>query len=286
MPSDLMRLEDSVEFFLPAENRIDVEKSKKYTAALKGAGVCFPVQRYGSYPTTRKPFDEGFIFEDADGVIFSLKQVQGEPLVAKPRDLGLPEQAELWDSLSPKLIEVQEQGNRAIRAVIVDSDNRVWLVTGDQYRLVPVDLESYTPENSRLLIRGDLLTFSVLVRTPDSIEIMVFDREFNRLAHHQEFVPGRQDFAFKAGNWLFPVELKYNSRHSNFLGFFFHVGSPMAFVISAFLAGGYFLWAWKTQRWRRARLMDVLVIALTGLVGLIVALAIPPTQPRRLRLSE
>jgi uncharacterized protein (DUF1499 family) len=281
MPSELMRLEDGVEFYLPAENRVDEEMSAQYTAALEAAGVRFPVQRYGTYPTTRKPFDEGFIFEDASGVIFNLKKVKGEPFIARLKDLGLPEQADLWDGLSPKLIEIQEQGNRAIRAVIVDQEDQIWLVTGEQYKLVPVDMETYTPENSRLLVRGDLLTFSVYVRSPDAIEILVMDRDFNVLAQHQEFVPGRQDFAFKARDWLFPLELDYRSRHSNFLGFFFQVGSPFAFLISSLLAAGYAFWAWKTRRWRFHRLLDVVAIVATGFVGLLVAVSIPPTQARR-----
>lgn len=286
MPEDLMRLEDAVTFYLPAENRVDADKSMQYTNALKAAGVLFPIVRYGSYPTTRKTFDEGFIFEDSAGVLYRLRRVEGQPSVAKLKDIGLPEQAALWDQLSPKLIEIQEQANREIRATIVDENNRIWLIAGENYKLVPVEMVRYTPWNSRLLIRGDLLTYSILVRSPDAIEIKVLDRDFRELAHHHERVPGRQDIAFKVRDLIFPIELDYRSRHSNFLGFFFEFGSPWAFVISGLLALGYAIWAWRTRRWRTQRVLDLIVILATGLLGLVVAILIPPTRPRKLRITD
>jgi len=283
MPTDLMRLDDAVTFYIPAENRIDEDKSAHYTDVLEAAGVVFPVVRYGSFPTTRKPFDEGFIFEDAAGALFSLRQVQGEPEVALMKDLGLPEQAKMWEQLRPKLIEIQEQANRAIRAVIVDQADRIWLVAGDFFRLVPIEMATYEPANSRLLIRGNLLTFSVMVRSPEGIEVVILDRDFNELARHSEFVPGRDDFAWEAADWLFPLRIDYRNRHSNYLGLFVGWGQPWAFGISGLMALGYLGWARWTHRWRAVRLVDALVIVLSGWLGLVMALAIPPTHARHRR---
>lgn len=277
MPADFLRLGQSVEFLDPQTNRVLQEKSARFAAAFATAGFVFPVAFANSNPSNRKPYDEGCYLTDATGAIFQLRQVRGEPELRRLSATVPPEQSAAWLALRPRYLHVQEIDSRELRVLIVNQDGTVHLALGPDYRLVPLPLRSYQPEHSELSLRGDLLHRVVTVESPDHLEVVVFDRQYQEIARHEEMLPQYADTrAGRVERTLFPFTWDLRSDESGYLGFNVVWGQLSALAVNALALLGWLgarrltgaSWSW----------LDLIAIATGGLYGLLAVLVAPPAS--------
>ena len=155
MPADAFRLtDDGIEFIDMAANRIELQKSARFTETMRRKGVRFPVTEISGNPTTRKEYDEGYVLLDADRQMFHLKMVQGRPYV---RAIALPE------GVRPEHLFITEFHSRRTLALLTDDRNRLYAVCMPGYEVRRVEGVAYDPLRESISIIGTLLHWTVCV---------------------------------------------------------------------------------------------------------------------------
>ena len=155
MPADAFRLtDDGIEFIDMAANRVEQQKSARFTEVMRRKGVRFPVTELSGNPTTRKEYDEGYVLLDADRRMFHLKMVQGRPYV---RAIALPE------GVRPEHLFITEFHNRRTLALLTDDRARLYAVCMPGYEVRRVGEVFYDPLRESISIIGTLLHWTVCV---------------------------------------------------------------------------------------------------------------------------
>lgn len=279
LPPDFMRLGKSVEFIDAKSNTLLAEKSAKFLEAFKAQGFVFPATIVGGNPSTMKPYDEGYFIADNQGSVFHLRQVQGAPVLKRVSDVVKPEEKARWTSLKPRFIQVQEQDNHEVRAVIIDQGGQANIVVGPDYRLVTVPLKDYNPTTMVLNMRGDLLNRLATVSSEHHLEAIVMNRNYDLVDRHSEPLRERRETtAGKIAGALFPFTLEFEDKNSGYIGFYAQPGNAMMWIVNGSLL--LILTGWILFRKQRlpARWLDLLAVATTGLFGFVLVWLIPRSE--------
>ena len=278
MPGDVMRLSADLEFLDVKRNTILADKTARFRQAFTTAGFVFPATVVGGNPSTLKPYDEGYFITDATGGIFHLRQEQGEPVLVKISDVVPADERARWTALKPRHIHVQEQGNREIRALIVESNGPAYLVIGPDYRLVTLPLQNYDPSTMNLSVRGDMLNRLVTVSSDVYVEAVALNRDYSFADRYIETAtPVRDRPAGRLARALFPFTLDFEDDNSGFLGFHIKSGSHVAWWINSILLLAHAAWLLARKQLHLARWPDMAAVALGGVYGFLLALLLPRT---------
>lgn len=277
VPQDFMRIlkDGRIEFPEPKNNSVNTEKSERFTNAFARAKFNFPVTAIGANANPRKPYDEGIYLADAEGQMFLLRQVRGEPEVTRIGDIAADPGA--WRALKPRHIIVNEIETRELRALIIDTNGQPWLSVGEKHRLVKLPVESYTPAGATLSIRGNLLNRMLVVQTEEKQEAVALDREYKVIDRYEgdltapsALPPG------KIGALLFPFTWWMTDDSSGYFGFYGKFGSALAFALNAVFLVLYIIWLRIRERKVSAVFVpDFIIIAAGGICGLLPALLLP-----------
>jgi hypothetical protein len=268
MPGDMMRLGDRIEFLDVKANRLLPEKSARFQKAFTEAGFVFPTRLVGGNPSTLKPYDEGYFLVDSAGAFFHLRQVRGEPELHRLTDIVRPEDKDRWANLSPLYLHVQEQDNKEVRFLIVETNGGVHLVIGKDYRLVTIPLDKYDPTKMQLSVRGDLLNRLVTVNSDASVEAVVMDRDYKFVDRYSESLTPRE--ARPAGRIaaeIFPFMLDFESDNSGYLGFYLVWGNWLAWGINLGLMIVLAGWWRLSKRPLTQHLAELAAVGFGGLFG-------------------
>lgn len=265
MPPDFVRPGARFTFLNAEANAIDIHLTDTFSLELEQQGFVFPVVHFANNPTSRKTFDDGMLLVDAEGQWYRIRREHDEPVVQK-----------LAIDLDPIWLQVREQLNREIRAVVVDRDHSVWLLVGEGFKAIPIPLRRFDPQVTRLSLRGNLLDLQFSAVHGDSVEYLVLNRDFAEIAWHGEDLPPWYERPGQAlRRALFPVSLSFKVPYQNFIGAYFAFGHPWAWLPGLFLA---FLLFVLRSRFRWAAPFDAPalgVILVFGWIGVIAALCVP-----------
>lgn len=158
MPSDVFRITDSsIEFIDMESKEINTSKSNLFTSVMNKKGFNYPATIVNGNPTTRKEYDDGYLILDANHKLFHLKQNVGRPFVRAvetPDSINL-EQAFLTEFKSHKII-----------GLVCDDKGHIFVLQND-YQLKLVDVGPYDPHSDQLVIYGNLLDWTVIIRKDD-----------------------------------------------------------------------------------------------------------------------
>ena len=274
-----MRLGSTIEFIRAQTNVVEREKSARFQQAFAAAGFVFPATVLGGNPSTMKPYDEGYFVADATGATFHLRQLHGQPDIHRVASLALPEDKPRWEALKPRYFHVQEQDNREVRAIIVDTSNQAWFAVGKNYRLVKIPSQRYDPARMTLVVRGDLINRLVSVTGDDSVEAVVLNRDYGLVARYTEpLLPRASTAAGKLARAIFPFTLRFDDVSSGYLGVFPEYGSRVALWVNTGLLAVLLAWLGARKQLRLSRLPDILTVALGGLYGMALVFLLPKPE--------
>lgn len=200
MPDDVFRFtSEGIEFIdMKANSRKD-GKSRLFTQTLANKGFCFPATCVAGNPTTRKEYDEGYLLLDAEGKLFHMKQMRGRPYVKV---------VELPDGVRPCHLFVTEFRSRQTRGLFTDKNHRLYVVAAD-YRIVPTGVDAYNPETDDLLIIGNMMDWTVNVRTSQSSDYYALRADDYSLIGRMSYPAGQGGlpglhFTSSADKFVFP----------------------------------------------------------------------------------
>lgn len=153
MPEDVFRFtREGIEFIDTGTNKVNPEKSAKYTQALSAAGFSYPARTVSGNPTTRKEYDNGYLAVDSEGKFFHFKQVKGEPYV---KAIDIPA------GLEVRYVFETEFRDRKAVGFVVDQNNKLYQVSAHDYRFHKVAIDGYDPTMDAITIIGNMFDWTV-----------------------------------------------------------------------------------------------------------------------------
>ena len=267
-PEDFFRINWRVEFINANTNSIDEAKSRTFSAALYQDGFQFPAKSISGIPTTRKSCDEGYLIIDADEQLFHLKLIKGKPYVKR---VDLPKGVKF------KHISCVDFKDKIFYAFLIAQDNSIYTLTQDVYQLVRWPINDYIAETQELKIQGDYFNYNITLTADDMQKSYALDKDLNVLDTYEYTWLARQDrVAGKISASLFPFEFSLTDSNSSFIRLYpkLSKGFIWIFVNLMFVLLQFYLIK-KRQTKLFKQVIDLVLVALTGIFGFIAVNAFP-----------
>jgi hypothetical protein len=262
MPDDFFRITWRVEFLEAASNKIREEKSQLFSAALYHHGFEFPALKIEGLTTIRKSCDEGYLIVDSSHQLFHLKMMKGRPFVKK---IALP------DGLKFKHISCVDFKDKKYYAYLFSDKNEIFILTQDEYELVKFPDTEFNAENCELKIYGDLFNYNVTVESEDHTDVIILDKEYNKVKSYQESWPALSERTEgKIFGYIFPAQLSMDHPNSKYINFYWKGSGGMGWILlNLILAGVHLVIIRRRKASMKGNAVDLALVAVTGIYGIL-----------------
>ncbi|PIE61025.1 MAG: DUF4857 domain-containing protein [Desulfobacterales bacterium] len=270
-PDDRFRMEDNAMVFINADtNRVDPKLTDAFTKALKEKGFRFPVRSVNGKFTVLKPFDEGVFLVDANYSVFHVKRVDGKTWVVK---------TPIPSTLKVRHIKVSENKQRAYYGLVLLEDGRAGLLSYDGYTITPLPLTQYDPDNMDLKLIFNPLYCTAIYSDDTVIRAIAMDRTFTPISSYTHTMSrATPTLANRVEDVLFPFWFRLGrSGSSAFIKVSMGFGSGWS-LLGIIMCTLIFLGLNKFRKGRWPKTAPVVLVALTGIYGLIAATIVDPDQ--------
>jgi len=270
-PDDRFRIGDEMEFINADFNVRDDKLTALFTNALKDKGFQFPGKFVGGKPSVLKPFDEAVFLTDARGALFHVKRAKGEPVVVKTN---------VAPEAGVRFIKVSESKRREFYGVMLSNDDKLYLMTYDNYKLIPLNLKDYSSSTMDFKMIINPVYRTAVYSDEKIIRASVMDREYNLIKTFEHVMPGTiptkgQEFM----KYLLPFRVNLEDHTSGYINFDYKCFADKSIYFSLLCVLLYIVAVFRNKDKRgKAIIADAILIVLTGVYGLIAALILPPTK--------
>lgn len=267
-PEDRFRLGKEMEFINADYNRRDEKATRVFNDALKKAGFQFPGRLSAGKPTILKPFDEGVFLVDASGAVFHVKRVNGEPRIVKtPID----------PALGVRSIKVNENRRREFYGMVLTADKRLHLISYDNYRLITLPLESYDPDTMDFKLIINPLYRTAIYSDSETIRAVVMDSQYRPMDKYEHTMPGASlTVAQSIFNSLTPFSMNLEDPSQGYLAVQIDWHGWRSWISIVIGLAGFLFLAYRRRARGLALVLDGILVAITGLYGLIAIFILPP----------
>ena len=273
-PDDVFRLDENIEFIDVATNKVNQEKSERFTAELLNRGYSFPAQWASGILTIRKPYDEGYFTLDAEGKLFHLKMVNGRPF-ARDTEVG-----EKIDIAHFSMLSVAD---KRFYGFVYDTGGYAYILEAPGYNLLKLDMPALDMKRDNMMILANMFFWTVTVTSPEGRQIYALHTD-NLEQADQTSIAANNDAWDTLSKWLFPAYLTMTDSTSKYVKPQLHFTSVNALAVNLLLAIAWMVIAGRRRRVGRATITKVstgtsagesLYILITGIAGLIALLIVP-----------
>lgn len=262
MPEDYFRIGKRMEFIVARTNKINEEKSRRFTEALTAEGFKFPAEIIAGLPTTRKSCDEGYFITDAEGSLFHVKMVKGEPYVAR---IETPEKLDIV------YIEAVDLRSREYYCYVFTRNQGIYLVMDEVYDLQRLPVDGFNPSIHTFRLSSDLFNKCITILGENWYEAIAIDDMYQVVGTHGEKWenlyerPEGKTFAT-----LFPFETRIKDDSSSFVRFYFKPSPGIKWIIINLIAVIVAAALIMRRGWPlKSNIPDLVITAVTGIYGLI-----------------
>jgi hypothetical protein len=267
-PTDRFRMTDQAMQFINSDtNSVDADLTRRFTRALEDKGFVFPVRSVNGRFTILKPFDEGVFMVDQEYTVFQVKRRDGEPVVIRtPID----------PALKTRHIKVYENKRREYYGLLLAGDGDLFLMTYDNYSLIPMPLKDYDPDRMDFKLILNPLYRTAIWSDETFIRAAVMDRDYQVLDRHVHRMSRAKVTPMeRVHHLLFPFSIRLKVAHSGVLTWSFQPGNILSlFGILGCLIGYVFWRRIRDKGWPGAGRLALL--AVSGLYGLLALCVVQP----------
>lgn len=270
-PDDYFRINDKgIQFIDPASNGVKPGKSALFTKVLTEKGMTFPAKMIAGIPTIRKKYDQGYFIVDKKEHLFHLKMEKGLPYCVQIR---LPENFHILH------IDCTDFSNREFYGYIITTDNRVFVLETDTYKLVNWPVENYNPKTDKLSLRGNLDSRLAIVDKPNDVYAYASNRKYIlQNEYHEKLIPNLSRGAQIVNQILFPIKIESGPGTSGFHRIVLKLPEKSLFIISNLFFLLLYLGIFFARKRKRIAIVELVIILLTGLYGFLGVLLLPTAK--------
>ena len=262
MPEDFFRITWRMEFVNAKQNKINEEKSRMFTAVLQKRGFEFPAKIIAGIPTTRKSCDEGYLVIDNKDQLFHIKMIEAKPYVVK---------VEVPEKLKFKHIACVDFKNKEYYSYLISNDNKIYILTQDEYQLKSFPIDGYNPEKEELKIYSNLFNYDVILKGENYIRAIVLDDDYNKIDEYNDTWARRSERTEgKLFSYIFPAKLSMINPDNSFTNFYFERTAGFTWIyLNILLIIIHFFIIRKRGLKLGKHILDFVVVAVTGIFGFI-----------------
>lgn len=263
MPGDVFRItKNEIEFIDPETNKLKPQKSKQFTRVLQELGYVGDPKMIAGTPSTRKPYDEGYLFIDQNDALFHMKMANGKPFIKKTK---LPK------GVDPVYLETTEYPDRRFYGFLIDSKNRLYFIKNTTYELVHVPTPQFSYTTSQLQLMGNLINWNVSATSKTGKTVWAIDT--NTMQFKDSIVHARPARALEnIPKYIFPATLHFTNTNHNFVKADLKFGGFSFLFLNVFLLLVYVI-ILKLKK-QKLSLPALIGVATTGIYGFIAGLII------------
>ncbi|PID77342.1 MAG: hypothetical protein CSB24_02005 [Deltaproteobacteria bacterium] len=261
-PKDRFRMTDKrMEFINIYRNQVDEKLSNLFTAALKDRGFKFPARSVNGKFTVLKPFDEGVFLVDADFAVFHLKRRDGLPVIVRT---GID------PNLETAIIKITENKKRDYYGLLVSKSGKLYLISYDNYRLIPLPLDNYDHQRMDFKLIMNPIYNTAIYSDDKMVYGLAMDKNFRPISSYShQMSRAKKTTADRIYAVLFPFYLKLDNQQ----GLKIHAASgglPATLGIAASILC-LIVWSyWQYWQYRkRPKIFDIFLVGVSGIYGLI-----------------
>lgn len=261
LPEDVFRINDKIEFINAKTNKIEREKSKKFNDLLIREGFHFPAVVVAGIPTVMKRRDDGWFITDSKGMLYHLKMVKGAPffrMIAKPEGMEIAQ------------MQCNDFDSKEFYAIII-TDKKKLVTLNTDYSFTEIPIPKYDFRNQTMILNGNIFNKNFSVFDDSAIRVYTLDRDYRLIDQFEKDVPLKSEMAQGiVFSYLFPFQIKASSSGSSFIDFQIDksIGYHWIFLTLVLLGVSMYLINKQNRRWTN-NLLDLLIVALTGIFGFI-----------------
>lgn len=268
MPDDYFRIGRRMEFIDAKSNKINEEKSTLFTAALSEKGFVFPAQIIAGIPTNRKSCDEGYFITDAQGKLFQVKMVKGNPAVVA---IEMPEKLDI------AYIEAVDVRSKEFYCYVFTRNQGVYVVIEEAYDLQRLPVDGFDPETMTFKMNSDIFNKCITISGENWFKSVAVNDMYETVGAYNEKWEGLfERTEGKAFASLFPFEIRTKDTNSSYVNFFVSMSPGFRWVIANIICLLTLIFVLRKRRCNiKSNATDLLIVALTGVFGLIAVLVFP-----------
>ncbi len=260
-PEDRFRMtENSMEFINADSNKKDDALTRGFTRELKQKGFVFPARSVNGTFTVLKPFDDGIFLVDSRYQVFHVKRVNGAAQVVK---------TSIDPSIRTRCIKMSENRQKAYYGILLAEDDRVFLISYDEYALICLPLEGYHSDFMDLKLIFNPLYCTAVFSDAAVIHAVVMDKDFevmDTFSHTMSraaMTPGKAFYQV-----LFPFAIEQDQETSDFLSIRLVFSGWMGAFGIALCFFGYGFWCFFVIR-KPPTVAKTVLVAMFGIYGIV-----------------
>jgi len=267
MPHEFFRIDEKMEFLDCSTNKVKSEMSILFNNALIENGFGFPAKGVFGNPSTRKPFDEGYLVIDSNDKLFHLKRIQNKPFVRK---------VEIPEGIKIDYIYLRESNLREQYALFVTDENKIFIISYDNYKIIEVPSDGYDRKEMQLVIKGNIFYREIGFVSDKKVKTIVTDRNYKVINTYEETLKTNEDYLVgDISNYLFPFKLSLTNSDNLYVDFYTKFSDFRFLIVSSILAVFYFIFTRKREnKSQLTQLLDTVIILFTGIYGLLAVVLI------------
>lgn len=219
-PKEAFRISaDGIEFIDIATNKVNANRSARFTKAMKARGFQFPGKEFSANVTSRKQYDEGYMMIDSEGKAFHVKQQAGRPFVAA---IKLPE------GVKASHVFILEENDRSLLGLLTDTEGRLYLIDADGslysdradaatgeaagHTAIPLPQEAgaVDPEKETIVLMSNIFNRILRFTGEEGTRWRAIDASTGKLIGAID-IPREPSTARKVAKWIFPYTLTFTS---------------------------------------------------------------------------
>jgi Domain of unknown function (DUF4857) len=259
-PEDVVRFTDKAMEFINADsNQIDKDLTAAFSAELLKRDFVFPATVIGCKPTNLKPFDEGFFVRDSKGQVFHLRRVLNKPVIVKtPIDSSL-------DILD---IIITENRRKEFYGTLVTQQGRLFLISYENYRLIPLPVKKYHPDNMDCKLLINPLYKTAITAGPAEVNGTAMNGDYQAIRSFELERQNPQSIAVRImRDLLFPFELLIDNQFRGQADLRVRFGSlwALAGILSALVL---YIISSRSTKQAPMNMYNCILILVTGFFGL------------------
>ncbi len=237
MPSDVFRFTDNgIEFIDMERNEVDHEKSRLFSDVLKGKGVAFPIKTIAGNTTTRKPYDNGFLFLDNQNQLFQLKQTVGQPYL---KQISLPKGIDL------QYLFVTEYPDQKYLGFVVDNMGQFFAITLPDYKLLKAELPPAIMATEKMIVFGNPFYWTVIQSQSNGVQYTALDaKSLQQVGSHYFETPRPRSFAY----YILPFQISFTAAEHEYFLPAVSSFSPIGLAVWCLLLSLYFVIRRRTNK--------------------------------------
>lgn len=200
-PKEAFRLNEKMEIIDIATNTVNTKRSSAFTNILKERGFAYPAKHLSANITTRKPYDEGYLIIDNENQIYHVKMQAGQPYVVKINQAA---------GMKANYVFILENTDTRHLGLVTDTENNLYVLERDGYRLKKLDVGKISPEYNKLTIIKNLFNWIVKISDSDGARwIALNSDDYSRLGSFENKY--RKSTSQAVASYIFPFELTFTS---------------------------------------------------------------------------